>query len=528
MSTISITPTDPTYDAFEKILRDRIAGNTEPLFTTDVPEEDLWAAYLGGIPEEARQVYTCHACRRFIQRYGGLVTIDENGNAAPFLWSAENVPEYFVGVIDNLDERVRWARVTGVFLWGERVWGQPRTGDWTHLHGIPRRTYGDRLKNAGQMVADRKEDFAILSRGLAEFPIDAVQQAVRVLDADALSRSEKTLGVATWLLDLQTRLKDKRGRERTNLIWRTVATAPVGYCHIRSTMISTLLEDIVAGLPFETISKRWAAKIHPLRYQRPQAPPKEGNIVQAEKVVAQLGIASSLRRRYARLEDVQQMLWAPRNVEPSTPPSGGVFDHLRQKQGVKEIELPATVMTWEKFAERVLPKALGIDALVPYSGSFYGLLTAADPEAPPILQWDGLEGFPRNPVSWYFYAGGSRADRWGLRSNAWVPVPAIFLSPHQWHQPEKFQHQSLHVFFALEGAQDRQHATLALFPEMLRAELREVRAVIEAHSKSRSTEEPENGNANGLALRKGHAGQTIHLRVRTEDGPARYTIDRWE
>ena len=54
----------------------------EPLFTTNV--ENLFDIYLNNLPEEGRQHYNCHACRDFINRYGGLVTIDsETGKTSP-------------------------------------------------------------------------------------------------------------------------------------------------------------------------------------------------------------------------------------------------------------------------------------------------------------------------------------------------------------------------------------------------------------------------------------------------------------
>jgi hypothetical protein len=69
-------------------------------------------------------------------------------------------------------------------------------------------------------------------------------------------------------------------------------------------MIGTLLEDIHVGLPFDDFKAKFAAKMHPLQYQRPQAAPKVGAIAQAEKLVEQLGIVRSLKRRFARLDDL--------------------------------------------------------------------------------------------------------------------------------------------------------------------------------------------------------------------------------
>lgn len=53
-------------------------------------------------------------------------------------------------------------------------------------------------------------------------------------------------------------------------------------------MIGTLLDDIASGMSFDSVSRRFAEKMHPLQYQRPQAAPSAGNIAQAEKIVEKL------------------------------------------------------------------------------------------------------------------------------------------------------------------------------------------------------------------------------------------------
>ena len=120
----------------------------------------------------------------------------------------------------------------------------------------------------------------------------SLAQALKLLKSEALYRSEKVLGQAQWLYDLHRALPSRRNRD--HVLWRAVAAAPAGFCHPRSSMIGTLLEDLAAGMPFDDVSRRFAEKMHPLLYQRPQAAPSAGNIAQAEKIVA--AFAFVLRR----------------------------------------------------------------------------------------------------------------------------------------------------------------------------------------------------------------------------------------
>ena len=492
-----------------------------PLFQTDADPDALWNAYLGNLRDDRRQHYNCHCCRNFIQRFGGLVAIDERGQQRSALW-AFSPPAFFMRSIEALKELAGNAKVVGVFLSAEKILGTHRTKEWTHLATGNPQPFTVRLKTAGQEVADKLEDYKILCHGLADYSRDAVEQAVRVLKGDAVYRSEKALGVAEWFLKLHEAIRDNPKAKR-NLTWLAVASAPPGFCHIRSTMISTLLHDIVSGLPFDDIARRWKDKMHPLQYQRPIAAPREGAIKQAEELVARLGLERSLLRRYATLDDVLLKLWTPREFTDA-PKAAGVFGHLRNALKADSIELPAVTMTWEKFRRTILDGVLQMEIMVPSHGGFCGVMTAADAESPPIIQWDGLEGHPRNPVSWYYWHGGSSASQWGL-SSGWNAVTCIFPNPSKWQEPEKFKHQKETIHFAIAGCTESLASSLALFPEILKAELHGIRSVVEAHSSRGGVGEgAELGSANGLTL--GSGDTPVRLRVRTTDGLANYVIDR--
>ncbi len=529
MSSVATTPassvdTNEGYIVLENMIRDRIVMRSGgPLFTTSASPEALWAAYLNGFPEANRKHYDCHSCKRFIQTYGGLVTINKDGSAKSLLWDGDcrfgdEVPPFFFPSLKAMVDLISAAKVTGVFLSSATIWGTPSTPDkkrsfsWTHMSGRPAKVYTDKVLTADQRMAEKLEDYKMLKRALADYGAPVAEQAVRVLKSDALTRSEKALGIAEWFVGLH-------GQD-ANQLWLAVATAPPGFCHVRSTMISTLLDDIVAGLPFETISRRWSEKVDPTKYQRPVAAPKEGAIEAAEKLVEKLGVAKSLLRRFAKLEDVQVKLWEPKPAAPAKAKTDGVFGHLRgQADAVKEVQLPPTTMTWEKFSKTVLPTARFVEAKTPSNGPYYGLVTAADPDAPPILQWDRPE--KRNPVSWYVYSSGSPASQWGLVASTWVKVNAVFALPAHWHEPEKAKHHGEGVIFALEGANDSRRDSLALFPEILQSAFHGIRSVVEAHSKKGAIQ--GDGTANGLCMRKGGSDQII---VRA-DG-AVYILDRWD
>jgi hypothetical protein len=400
---------DETYRSFLTYFETDVLGtaDTSPLFTTDAA--GLWDAYLASFPEGERQFHNCNACRHFVERYGGLVRISENGETTSAMWESE-----------------------------------------------------------------------------AKSP-------------------------------------ECSGDRRTNAVWLAVATAPSGFCHPRSSMIGTLLEDIVAGLPFDDVSRKFRSKMQPDVYQRPQAAPSAGAIAQAEKLVEQLGIAPAFERRFARIDELHA-LWKPSVSE--APTKGGVFGHLKPKGAQPESQLVASAqaITWEKFARTVLPHAKRIAFHVPSRGNFCALLTAVHPDAPPIHQWDSLE--KRNPVSHYVYHGGSTPSQWGLATGL-REVTAITLSPWQWFDA-KCEHQGKAAVFVLSGARDsRTGQGNALFPETLRSELHGVRSVIEAYSRRAEIGGREEASACGYHFSS--KGEAVTVRVRSANGvQVDYRIDRWD
>lgn len=483
------------------------------LFRTDA--EGLNEVYLDALPAE-RQVHNCHACRTFLTRYGGLVAVSEKGETIPAMWSVD-VPEFYQAAFRALAARVMRARIISVFLSKERIWGTPQTGEWSHMAVTPPpgMVYQEHALTAGQAMASAKENFRTVSTALTEFSAPALDQALRVLQADALARSEKFVGPATWLRALHDRPKGRLGE---NVLWRAIAAAPEGYCHPRDSVIGPLLEDIAADLPFEEIKARFNAKMHPLRYQRPQAAPRAGNIKAAEALVEKLGIAPALERRFARIDEVQT-IWRP--VPPAeTQATGGVFGHLtpRNAGGVAALDIPATTMTWEKFARTVLPEAARIDVRVPARGNFEAYLTAAHDDAPLIFKWG-------NPFSEYGYHGGSLATQWGLVAGKWTPVLAISPRPNLWGYPKPHLGESL--MLVIQGAEDQRTGQgNALFPETLKDELHAVRATIEAYSRAAEIRRTDGQLACGLGLPKIAAECT--LRAFTAGAWSVYHIDRWD
>jgi hypothetical protein len=522
-------PGNDAYHALVQGINNRFNALSGPLFETDAT--GLYQAYLDASTDPAeRQKRTCSCCKKFIERFGGLAAVGDDGLLVSALWFADGVPEPYRDAVDALQRKVSQASITMPFLSSEIVFGKPEKGGWHHFAVKPGKVFSSNgLDNAFQASSARREAFASVRRALVEYTQSTCATALRLLKDDKLANSEAALGQAQFLVDLHA-ARDAVGsqRRKDNLVYRMVALAPVGFCHPRSSMIATLLDDIAAGKSFKHAADSWAAKMHPLQYQRPQAAPTEGAIKAAEAAFEKLNAGTALQRRYATMADIQETIWQPRMPDKPAP-KGGLFASVMPKgmtMRAAPMVAPATVMTLDKFRRTVLPTSDKIEMAAPAGlSSFVALTSAVHADARPILKWDKDE--QRNPVAWYVYPGGASARDFNLHGS-YYEVTAVTLQPHAWSGQIHPQHGEGLVLL-LKNARDLRKCGghSALFPACLKGELHGFRSTIEAYSKANGLAGFGEDNVAGLLLSKGEKYQ-VTLRVTSAGQVSDYQLDRWD
>lgn len=385
-------------------------------------DKPLSIAFLNAIPEaeDARQHYNCNCCKTFIDRYGSIVTIDpKTGEQRAMIWDIE-VPDFFKASVDAVVKLVDKGNIHKPFISDEGTLGRQESDvelsdgqswTWTHMYvQLPREYVHTRTDiTPNQIMALHKENHGLLSRSIRDFNEDHVRTAIKVLKSGSLFRGERFIPMLEWFLDILIGENSSEVKNKKNLRWLAVVNAPAGFVRIRSSMVGTLLEDIAEGMDFDTIKKRFEEKM--ANYMNSIADPTAGGIAQAEKVVEELGIAPSLRRRYARFEEIpaSAKIWADTGfvapvVETKEEKPAGVFGHLEVKNPkpvqakLPELDIPARKITWEKFQRDIMPNAQSIEAMVSDPRRMMGLVTSAVEDAKNIIRWD-------NPFTWYYHGG---------------------------------------------------------------------------------------------------------------------------
>lgn len=170
------------FQAFRDAVSDRFTtffGNGVPLFTTGNSKK-LFAAYLECLPD--KQEHNCQACQSFLRRFGGLVTIDEQGKTCSVLWN-NPVPEYYQEAVNRMRDIVQHSLVTGIFYSAQTLLGKvEQDSEWTHLtikNPVP---FTHSLLTDRQFAAERIQSRKSLIAAGQDYPISLVEKALAMLE----------------------------------------------------------------------------------------------------------------------------------------------------------------------------------------------------------------------------------------------------------------------------------------------------------------------------------------------------------
>ena len=528
----------------------KITENNGYLFTTNVPKKDLWHSYLDGFSTEENKYFyetkiinyafmaiekqkyhNCNCCKDFINKFGGLAVITEDYKVKSVLWSfieegVLNRDSIYYNSASNLNKLVSKSQINGVFLpkldnlgvyKSYQYINEELTNTWNHFNisiennincsklFYPNKQYSDYKKQAidHQGQAIRNDLYKVIALGLSEYSLETIKAAVTLLDStEALYRQEEILPHAKWLFNLKQILEIQPLPScKRNVIWKALASAPIGFCHVRSSMLVTLLDDIKAGLSYDVYSKKFKEKMSPLQYRRPQAKPSNGTITQAEKLFKELNLESSLKRRFATIDEIET-IWKPKELIVKENKEKGIFDSLREtKEGLINNSLQninGGIITFIKFKKKVLPTADKIEInLLDIRYPFFVITTATDYDSKPILKWDSVE--KRNPFSVYFYDKGANKAIFNLTTRGWYDITGISLRPNLWYK-EVDEDEIKEILFVIDNCKDLQNQALGLFPEILINDLHPIRSVIEAYSNTHKLDITDEPSACGIGL----------------------------
>jgi hypothetical protein len=366
------------------------------LFVSKADKNELKETYLSSFPEGTNPIFVtntehdCNCCMQYIRSVGNVLAIVDGKLVS--VWDIDIGGHYQV-VADAMSALVKSKGINGLFLHHESDAGQAVTHSltdgvsktWDHFHQkLPSRcvSYIDDMPSKLSKV---NNNYNTLKRAFSELKIDSVVVVQDLIAQNSLYRGEEQKAVVDVFATFK-RLYDSADNKEL-FLWETV----IKFKHLssfRNSAIGTLVTDLSDGMPLEKAVKSFEDKVAPANYKRPKSLVTASMIKKAETKVVELGIADSLQRRYAKINDIiiNNVLFADRTAKASM----GVFDELLSDVTEKLPNLDKVEeVSINTFLTNILPKSKSIEVFFgnELKPSLVSLIAPVNKEAPSILKW---------------------------------------------------------------------------------------------------------------------------------------------
>ena len=520
-------------------------GLKNPIFVTGVKRGVLFDAFMSGLKnDKERQEYNCSCCRNFVNRYGHLAVIGDDGLPKSLLWDESKVIPRFAKSFEAMRKIVESSEFTRVFQSDQNFFGKPEVGGFAHmcfdLGNVPNPTHNNGRKTPVQASLISVADYKHLRENIMWFSLKTIAEVLALFENHEILKQypsfKNRLAKIHAVSKLWNEHRDNRIRE--NALWYTVAMETPDIIYFGNTVLGKLLTSLEnvkncnPALIERTLKEaidEFTSRTNPEVYMRPTEPPKQGTVTQAEKIIAERGLAPSFQRRQAAVEDLSNFYWKPQVQETQQSEKTGFFKDIQVKNAKTETKKPRIsggIMTYVKFARDVLPKAKSIKLFVPNhaSSNWTALLTAVNPDSPPIFKWDKLD--QRNTVSSFVLKEPGRPEVWSMTGRTEAEVVGIIQHPRDFGNKLGEYSEYRPVLFLIKDAKLPAGQTpVCLFPEDMIPELYDVRSVIEAYSAVNRASD-HSGAVSGYSMHAGSPGFVII--VETETSEVVITLDRFE
>ena len=365
------------------------------LYRVDIDPDLLWETYLNSFPEgtnpiyKTRREYDCSACRQFVKHLGGVVSIVENQVVT--IWDGR--PEGFAHpVLHAMAELVRHQPIQNRYIHTEHSVGvcknrqlldDKSVKEWSHFYVTLPRDVVFRGVDIGPTLAAARATHDVMARGLAEIDIETIDTVIELISQGSLYRGEEHLPSLQAFRAL--RQQYERARDKDVFVWDN---SSVLAGRIRNTVIGTLLVDLVSGVDLEAAVNSFEAKVAPTNYKRPKALVTKAMVLNAQKVVDELGLTSALDRRYARIDDItiNNVLFADRSAKKAMSAfdevAAGVPVSPKSLAKVEEVGI-------EDFITKILPRAESLEVMFEnrHAPNLVSLIAPVDPTAKQLFKW---------------------------------------------------------------------------------------------------------------------------------------------
>lgn len=402
------------FKEFKKLFQSHVSGMMEQqthLYIADVEKDKLWETYLESFPKGMNEIFRerrehdCGCCKGFIRSFGNVVAIKEN--KVTTIWDFQ-AGEY-QPVVDALSVLVKSAPVKDVFMTRESGLGADKNYEqredgtvhtWEHFRiDLPTRFVVPRSSTSdASLMAAFRDVKNVFKRSLEEISKDAIETILDLIAQNSLYKGEEWQGALSKFLSLHTEYHSLPAEERDCYCWSKSVEVGGAIGKIRNHSIGVLLTDISEGMELDQAVRRYEAIVAPTNYKRPKAIFTKRMVEQAQQTLAELGLLSSLDRRFACIEDitVNNILFANRDTLKQM--GGDVFAEMKREVGINPKQFgKVEEVGIEHFLEHILPRTTYIEAFLEnrHSPNLVSVIAPVHGNSKTLFKWD-------NGFSWAY------------------------------------------------------------------------------------------------------------------------------
>ena len=424
---------------------DNLVSKYKTAFRTDADKDELWNTYLESFTAkknpifQVRTEHDCSCCRHFIKNIGGIVFIDDDLNTHT-IWEFQVEDEEYQKVLDAVNAYVKGKKIVEEFVVKESSFGTDKSYDY-NADGKVEEFEHFYLKTPNEWIyrgkdtidserSHRRTSSEVFGRALREITADAIDSILDLINDNTLYKGAEWKTQMIELKKLKAEYEALPDEKKELYVWKTAKTVGPVMSRIRNHSIGVLLVDISGGMDLNEAVRRYEAIVAPANYKRPKAIFTKKMLEEAQKTITELGYMDSLRRRYAKLDDitVNNILFANRNAAKRVK-GANVFEEMMSdaKTSPKKFDRVQEIGI-EQFISDVLPGATSVEAYVEnrHERNMCSLITSSNPFAPTMFKWD-------NPFSWAYAGNIADSDIKTNVKNAGGNVQGVLRFSIQWN-----------------------------------------------------------------------------------------------
>lgn len=513
------------WDEFVSDVRHHFNPDGDILFYADFSskyDKTPFEYFLDYMPDRFKQYYNCYACKSFINKYGRLCYIDsDTGELISAVWHIAHGDELanpFLKFGDFMTTSITDCRVSGVYLntRNDIILGSPTVkDDYNHIW-INAPKYIKRLRDSSYCYELHKT----FMTHVHSIPKNIIDTTFSMLENDVLNRKEKFIDSIRYVkrfLELENSIADRDRKYNIGWVWSIYAHD--GVWNIKNSAIGRFMESLEKNGSEVAVKEFNSVIVNPMKYQRPTKEVSTGGAMRANQLFKELNInPSSLQRRFATWNEIKEhAIWTKPINDTNEENANDPFSYMINKSNDDDEKYVVRQLNISKddFINKILndPEICGIGVVFNNENVFnHHIVCIVGPnqqDNSPILYYDHEDN--RNPYSWFTFNG---SNLYGIYSYDNLNVVGIIRTPNQWYDEDKTGINHTILIFD-KGDCNVTNVSSCLFPELLRKELHEIRAVIEKYSKDHNLYRPTNKDslAIGLCIDSLNGTKDIGIRV---------------